>query len=540
MKNRRLFFIAIVLLISLTSIASKCGRQNGEFFTIALDGRFSTLDPIGSVTVDANSERLRTLMYNSLIKKDDNFEYVGDLAQEITSSEDGLTYTFVLRDGVKFQDGKPLTSADVKYTLDKLFESEGGKASAFFDLVPNIDDPKNPTKKPHITRIDTPDDKTVAITIARPELKNQLLPNLVPVAIIPKDASVGEGTDAATNPPIGTGPYKFVKFDPAQNIVDLEANNDYWEGAPNIQKIRVKILADANALQAELLAGRVDLAPGATNLAPATLKSLGESRNLKVEEFTGSNIQYLWFNTEAEAVKDPKVRQAIAYAINRETIIADQLDGQATIASSILPAGSWAYAEGTKYDFDIEKSKKLLDEAGYRDKDGDGVREMEKVIFKISSGSKAVQQYAVVIRSQLKAVGIPVEIESLEFQTMLSQVKQGQFVMTTGRWVGGNQDPIFLKDLFVSTEIPTAQRAARNRGRYKNPEVDALLEKALKELDREKAKEFYVKAQEIISRDLPLFPLWYTKNMVVASTKVGNIHMNASGDWDFVRKLTVK
>jgi len=289
-----------------------------------------------------------------------------------------------------------------------------------------------------------------------------------------------------------------------------------------------------------LLAGRVDLAPGATNLAPATLKSLGESPNLKVEEFTGSNIQYLWFNTEAEAVKDPKVRQAIAYAINRETIIADQLDGQATIASSILPAGSWAYAEGTKYDFDIEKSKKLLEEAGYRDKDGDGVREMEKVIFKISSGSKAVQQYAVVIRSQLKAVGIPVEIESLEFQTMLSQVKQGQFVMTTGRWVGGNQDPIFLKDLFVSTEIPTAQRAARNRGRYKNPEVDALLEKALKELDREKAKEFYVKAQEIISRDLPLFPLWYTKNMVVASTKVGNIHMNASGDWDFVRKLTVK
>ena len=540
LQNKRLLFIAIIFVVGFTSIASTCRRQGDDIFTIALDGKFSTLDPIGSVTVDANSERLRTLMYNSLVKKDDKFEYVGDLAKEFTPSEDGLTYTFILRDDVKFHDGKPLTSTDIKYTFDKLFESKGGKASAFFDLVPNKDDPKNPTKKPHITNIDTPDAKTVAITIARPELKNQLLPNLVPIAIIQKDAPVGKGTDASTNPPIGTGAYKFTSFDPVQNIIELAANNDYWEGAPNIQRIRVKILADANAMQAELLAGRVQLAPGAVNLAPGTLKSLNENPNLKVEEFTGSNIQYLWFNTEANAVKSAKVRQAIAYAVNREKIITDQLDGQATIASSILPSGSWAYSEGTKYGFDIEKSKKLLDEAGFTDKNSDGIREMDKIIFKISSGSKAVQQYAVVIQSQLKEIGIPVEIESLEFQTMLSQVKQGQFVMTTGRWVGGNQDPIFLKDLFASTEIPTELRAARNRGRYKNTEVDELLEKALKELDREKAKEYYTKAQEIISRELPLFPLWYPKNMVVASTKVGNIHMNASGDWDFVRKMTLE
>jgi peptide/nickel transport system substrate-binding protein len=502
-------------------------------FTIALDGKFSTLDPIGSVTVDANSERLRTLMYNSLVKKDDKFEYVGDLASEFSPSEDGLSYTFKLREGIKFQNGATLSSADVKYTMDKLFESKGGKAAAFFELD------KDKKRIPIITAVETPDDMTVVIKIARPELKNQLIPNLVPIAIIPKDSEVGENSDAAKNPPPGTGAYKFISFDTAQNIVVLEAFEDYFEGPANIKNIQVKILADSAALQAELLAGQVDMAPAATNLDPDTLNSLNESPNLKVEKFVGSNIQYLWFNTKQSPVDKKAVRQAIAYAVNREKIISDVLEGQAVIAHSILPAGSWAYDAGTNYDFDPEKARKLLDEAGYKDTNGDGLREMDRVIFKISSGSNATVQYATVIQGQLKAVGIPVEIESLEFQTMLQQVKQGLFVMTTGRWVGGNQDPIFLKDLFATSEIPTAERAARNRGRYSNPEVDKLLDQAIKELDRDKAKALYQEAQQKISEDLPLFPIWYASNMVVATNKVGNIKINASGDWDFVRKLTL-
>ncbi|MDH3531209.1 MAG: ABC transporter substrate-binding protein, partial [Acidobacteriota bacterium] len=431
-------FLVALLFVSVAVILTGCPRDpNGRPFTIALDGKFSTLDPIGSVTVDANSERLRTLMYNSLVKKDEKFEYVGDLASEFTPSEDGLSYTFKLREGIKFQNGNDLTSADVKYTMDMLFKSEGGKAAAFFERI----DDKN---VPIITGIETPDPKTVIIKISKPELKNQLIPNLVPIAIIPKDAPVGK--EAATNPPPGTGAYKFKTFDTAQNIVELEAFEGYWEGAANIKNIRVKILADSAALQAELLAGQVDMAPAATNLSPDTLRSLGQSPNLKVEKFAGSNIQYLWFNTEAKPVDRKEIRQAVAYAVNREKIIKDVLDDQAMIAYSILPDGSWAFDPGTKYDFDPNKAKQLLDAAGLKDTNGDGVREMDKVIFKISSGSKATVQYATVIQSQLKEVGIPVEIESLEFQTMLEQVTNGQFVMTTGRWVGGNQDPVFLKD----------------------------------------------------------------------------------------------
>ncbi|NNF00412.1 MAG: ABC transporter substrate-binding protein, partial [Pyrinomonadaceae bacterium] len=300
------------------------------------------------------------------------------------------------------------------------------------------------------------------------------------------------------------------------------------------------VLADANALQAELLSGRIDLAPNPTNLAPDTIQSLGENDALKVETFDGSNVQYIGFNFEADPVNKTKVRQAVAYAINRKRIISDQLNGNATLANSILPAGSWAYSPGTEYEFDMEKAKKLLDEAGYKDTDGDGVREMKKIIFKISSGSKATQEYAVVMESQLKKAGIPISIESLEGSTMREQVKQGQFIMTTGRWVGGNQDPIFLHDLFATTKIPRDKQSGFNRWRFTNKKVDDLLDKALKELDREKAKEYFVKAQELISKELPLFPLWYSKNVVISKNNVGNIQMNASGDWDFVRKMTVE
>lgn len=543
---RNKFFIALFIFLIIFSFSTACRDRtgSGKPFTIALDGKFSTLDPIGSTTITANDERLRTLLFNSLVKKNDQFEYVGELAKEINTSDDGTIIAFVLRDNVKFHDGKTLTSKDVKYTFDKLFGSNGAKASAFFDTVeipnPSTNNTEPQTeKKPHILSIETPDDKTVNVKIARPALRNQLLSNLVPVAIVPEGSEVGTQA-SSTKPPIGTGPYKFVSFDSVQNIVEVEKFNDYFEGAPNIDKIQIKALPDANSLQAELKSQIVDIAPGVINLTPDTFKSLEQDSNLKVEKFNGSNIQYIGFNTEQEPLNNVKVRQAIAYGINREKIINDLLLGQATIAHSILPEESWAYNAGTQYEYNPEKAKQLLDEAGFKDTNGDGKREMPKISFKASSGNQAVSQYTQMIVSQLSEIGIPVEIDSVEFQTMLDQLVKGQYQMTTGRWVGGNQDPIFLKDLFASSEIPTEKRKSRNRSRYSNKEVDDLLNQALNEPDREKAKQFYTKAQEIISNEVPMLPLWYPSNMVVANKRVENIKMNASGDWGFVRNLTLK
>ena len=164
---------------------------------------------------------------------------------------------------------------------------------------------------------------------------------------------------------------------------------------------------------------------------------------------------------------------------------------------------------------------------------GGSSRFAKPLAFKISGSSAATRNYAVIIQDSLKSIGVPVEIETVEFNTLLDQLRQGQYQMTTSRWVGGNQDPIFLKDLF-------ATGAAFNRGRYSNPELDKILNEAVSTPDRNRARELYVQAQDIISREVPMLPLWYPANMVVARKSVGNIKVDGSGDWGFVRSLTVE
>ena len=137
------------------------------------------------------------------------------------------------------------------------------------------------------------------------------------------------------------------------------------------------------------------------------------------------------------------------------------------------------------------------------------------------------------------AVGLNVQIETLDSSTLRSQLSQGQFQLNTGVWVGGNQDPIFLKDLFTTAKIPGEGVSCCNRSRYSNPEVDKLIEAATTEVDQERAKQLYQQAWEIISRELPLYPLWYPANMVVANKRIGNIQINASGDWSFIKDITV-
>ncbi|HKC63786.1 MAG TPA: ABC transporter substrate-binding protein [Pyrinomonadaceae bacterium] len=516
-----------LLALALAAMLLPGCRNRSETFVIALPDKISTLDPIGSPVVDAASERIRALVFNALVKKNEKFDYIPDLATDIKRADDGLSYTFTLHDGVTFHDGRPLTSADVKYTIDAVLASGSGKAAGFFEGA-------GASKQGFVTSVEAPDPRTVIIRLRKPWLS--LISNLVPIGIVPKDSAESQKTH-----PLGTGPFKFVSYDSAQQIISLEANPNYWEGAPKINSMRVRVIEDATALESELRSGSVSIVPTPTNLTPDTIKSLGQDPKLQVQQFPGANVVYLGFNVQSPPLDNVKVRQAIAYAIDRETIIRDLLLGQAKVAHSILPEESWAYSPGTIYSYDPQKAKQLLDEAGFRDPDGDGpkMRFQKPINFKITSSSAATRQYVDVIRDSLQKVGIPVEIETMETNTLLDKLRLGEFQMTTLRWVGGNQDPIFLRDIFDSTEIPTQERAGRNRSRYKNPELDSLLEEAVNTADRDKAVGLYRQAQEIISRDLPMLPLWYPANMVVASKTVGNIHLDGSGGWEFVRDLTV-
>ena len=538
------FAAALLLTIS-------CRRNNTEFVTVALPEKFTTLDTLTSTASDSAADRVRNLIFNTLVRKNESFDYVGELAQDISVSPDGMTVTFKLRNNVKFHNGKAFSSADVKYTFDELFKSNSYKSKAFFDTEPieqsgpasdsdkssNSADAKKPaagekpaepkTKSvPHIVSLETPDPMTVVITVAKPALKNQLLSNLVAIPIIP-EGSVGQQKDQ----PVGSGPFKFVSFDQSQNIVELAANTDYWEGAPKVLKLRLKTVTDANSLQAELQTGGVDIAPNPSNLPPDSIRSLGSSPTLKVEQTDGSNIQYLVFNTQSAQLNNVKLREAIGYAVDRQKIVTELLFDQAKVANSILPEQSWAYTPGTQYKYDPAKAKQLLQEAGYKN---------EPIVFKYSAGNAYVNQYAQVIQSALTDVGINVQIETLEVNTIRTQLAQGQFQMYTGVWIGGNQDPIFLRDLFTTKKIPGGAVACCNRSRYSNEELDKILTSAVDATDRETAKGLYAKAQEIVSNDLPLFPLWYPANLVVTNKRIGNIKISGSGDWSFLKDVTVQ
>lgn len=517
----------ILVIVALLMIVPAGCRQRSDAFVIALGDNIRTIDPIGSPSVDAASERVRTLIFNSLVKKDEKFDYTGELASNILRSGDGLTYTFTLRDGVKFHDGRVLSSADVKYTLDLVFSSNFAKSASFFEGT-------GAEKRSLIKSVEAPDARTIVVTLTKPWVG--LLSNLVPIAIIPKDSYESQKTQ-----PLGTGPFKFIRYDNTQQVCDVEAFPEYWEGAPKLQQVRVRVIADMNALQSELEAGRVDIAPLPTSLSPDAVKRLGQNPNLQVKVFNGSNLILLTVNTSSAPLDNVKVRQAIVHAIDRQSLIQNLLLGYGKIAHSIIPEESWSYSPGTTYSYDPAAAKRLLDEAGFPDPDGDGpkMRFAKPVIYKVSGSSVIGRQVAGVIQNYLNAVGVPMEIQTPEANTLFDELRRGNFQIAYSQWVGGNQDPIFYKDLFATSEIPTETRPSRNRSRYSNPELDRLLEEAVNTFDRERGKELYGRIQEIVSRDVPVFPLWYQSNIVIARKNVGNIQVNASGDWGFVRNLAV-
>jgi peptide/nickel transport system substrate-binding protein len=224
-----------------------------------------------------------------------------------------LLLPFKLRDGVTFHDGRTFTSADAKYTLDTVLASSFAKAASFFEGA-------GADKKSYVKNVEAPDAHTLVIHLNKQW--TGLLPNLVPIAMIPKDSFESQKTH-----PLGTGPFKFTSFDSAQQVIDLEAYPNYYDGPAHFKALRVRVISDSNAMQAELQSGRVDIAPLPTSLSPDSIRALGKDPNLKVEQFPGSNLNHITFNTKEAPLDNVKVRQAIAYAIDRQAMIEALLAG---------------------------------------------------------------------------------------------------------------------------------------------------------------------------------------------------------------------
>lgn len=469
---------------------------------------------------DAQSERVGGLIFDALVRKDEHYELQPWLA---TSWEqpDALTWVFHLRDGVRFHDGRPLEAKDVAYTIESLIDgslvtAKGGSFAA-------------------VDSAEARDRLTVVVHMKRPDAG--LLFNVSDglFGVVPR----GAGKDFGLHP-VGSGPFKFVSAVQDKEVI-VERNHDYWAAAPTpedrakrIERVRFEVVPDAITSALELKKGSADLASNVVTLD--MVQTLESAPNLKVESGAGSPVVYITFNVTDPLLKDKRVRQAVACAIDRQAIVDAIWRGQARLANTLLPTGHWAAAtdaELARYPHDVARAQQLLEEAGFPAAK-DGVR--LHLTIKTST-DETTRLMAAVLQQQLRAAGIALEIRSAEFGTFYADVTKGAFQIYALRWIGSNEDPDIFRYAYASGSFPPK---GGNRGRYSNAKVDALLAAAEASSDQDARKADYVAVQKILADELPGIPLWYPNNEVIHTRRVEDIKPRGSGSFDFLREAWVR
>jgi len=501
------------------------------------------LDP--RVGTDANSQYLDGLIFSSLVAHDAEMNIVPDLAER-WETPDPLTYVLHLRRGVKFHDGRPLTSADVKYTFATILNGD-------------VKTPKRGTYR-MVASVETPDDATIVFHLREPYasfLWNLTRPG---VGIVPQGSTVAENSQH----PNGTGPFRFVSATADEDVV-LERNSNYfgWSktagdahpvmpGAKTdmvrislperdhanggsdaatglVEKVRFRVVPDAIVRALELRKGTADLLMnGLTADMSVTLAKEG----LVAEEQPGTMLGYIAFNFDDPILAHREVRQALAYATDRTTLIRYLMHGQARPASSLLPPNHWANEPDVKqYGFDPAQAERLLDAAGFP-RGVDGVRFHLELK---SSTEESARLLCEALADEWKRVGIQIDLRPLEFATFYADIVRGSFQLYTHRWVGGNNDPDMFEYVFSSKKIPPD---GANRGHYRNAALDALLDQQRVEMDRDRRKTILSQVQKIVADDEPYINLWYWDNVCIHQPRIGNVTISPTGDYEFIESVT--
>jgi len=499
----RQFGTLIVAAISL-ALNTGCARKpDPNTFVMIIENSPTNLDP--RVGTDAQSQRIYKLMFDALVQKDEHFNLRPMLAER-WEIPDPLTYIFHIRHGVTFHDGRPLTARDVKFTLDSMRDG-------------TLRTPKAATFRP-IKSIDVPDDYTVIVRLSEPFAAMLWNVSDGAIGIVPAGSD-----DKFYRAPVGSGPFWFVGQEQDKDVA-ISRNDHYWGAEPHIQRVDFIVVPDTTTRALELRKGSADAAINAlTSDMSLALKS---EPNLTVETSPGTIYTYLAPNLRDPILKDARVRQAIAYAIDRGQIIQYIWRGFARPANSVLPPQHWAYdADARSYPHDPERARQLLDAAGYPERNG--------VRFHLTlktSTDEYNRLIAAVLQQQLRDVGIALDIRTYEFATWYADIVKGAFQLFTGlRWIGGNEDPDIFEYVFHSASVPP-RRA--NRGFYANPKVDALIEQARGEIDQQKRRQTYLQVQQILNEDLPYIHLWYLDNVLVHNRRVRNVKISPSGNYDFL------
>ncbi len=482
------------------------GRDDGAF-VVLMDASPHGLDP-RFATTDA-SAKLVALMHEGLIStdtQDGTMEYRLARSVEQTSP---TTYEIELRDDARFHDGEPVTARDVEYTYMTLDEVGSPLAGL----------------NERIKEFDIIDDHRFVLELKEPHAPFE---NDLGMGILPRH--ICEGHRTCPGEPVGAGPFQFAERD-GELYFAFEAFEDHFETPPAIERLVFRVIRDDNARMLALLGQTADLAQNA--VPPLMLPVVEEAEGLQMETAQSFGYTYLAFNLEHPKLSDQKVRQAIAYAINRDEIIEYKYRGTARPSTGMLVPEHWAYEEDVRtYGYDPAKARQLLDEAGFPE-DERGVRmELE---FKVSASSFR-RSLAQLMAQQMREVGIEVRVRAFEWGTFFDDIRSRNFEMTTLQWPSV-QEPDLYRWIFHSENIPTAdaRAAGANRGAYKNERVDELLDKGRVETERDNRREIYGEVQQILAEELPYISLWHPDNVAVLREGTQGYYTTPNARFDALR-----
>lgn len=415
-------------------------------------------------------------IFNRLLKLNAFNEFVPDLAEKYEFSDDGLTLTFNLKEGVKWHDGEAFSSADVKYTYDTIIAEKFSHASSLST----------------VDSIDTPDENTVVFNLKNADSSILAKLSWYGTFIMPKH--IYEGTDQATNPanqkPIGTGPFKFVEYQ-KDVAVTLERNDDFFGNKSNVKKLVFQIIPDENTLYQAFLNGEVDYM-GA--LPAGNVNDLDGDANYNVIESLGINRTYVTFNLSNEHFSKPEVRKAVAYAIDQKSVF-DRVGGAGVQSSTLISPVFEQYINNDYLlpETNVEKAIQTLEDAGYT-KNANGYY-IEANFDYFTSGNFG--DIATIIAANLEKAGIKLNLNAMEISAWQKKVMDDyDFELTM---LAGYQGPdIAGIDGRVKSDGTT------NIAKYNNPELDEILKKAVQVSEVSERKVYYDQVQQILAEDLPM------------------------------------
>ncbi len=517
MKGNRFYTLAGILAgVAAGIVLAACGPGGGEpdTFVFARGSDAQRLDPAD--VDDGESVNVLAQICEGLVRfRSGTVAVEPALAEEYSVSEDGLTYTFRLREGVTFHDGTPLDAEAALFSFRRQMDPghpahlPGANFQYWNYLYQEIDD----------VRVTGP--MTLEFTLSEPNASLLHSLAIFPVSLVSPRALTDHGSGMRHHP-VGTGPYRFVRWNRNESIV-LERNPDYWGVPPRFERLIFRVVPENTTRLMELRAGQVH---GLDGLQPAEVEALEGDGRFTVHRAPGMNVGYLAFNGLEERLAESEIREAIFLAIDRERLVEAALDGAGTVADAPVPPGFLGYPEDPeRVVHDPDRAREIL--ARYAER---WERPLELSVM------NAPRQYfpdsvqaASLIRSDLRQVGVEVDVRVRDFGSHLDRLRHGDYEMALIGWIGDNGDTDnFLSVFFGSWAAEVG--SASNFSFYRNDDMDRLLIRGRRETDPDRRHAVYREALDLWRRDLPILPLVHGDNIVVMRSEVTGFELQPVGD----------